>query len=155
MPDLASAAGKIEQLVISLVASTQQIENANSAVVSWLYHQFGISKLSRGLSNTTAHSSDGFISAVHRGLPNGRKLTAADIGELRREHAATVEPARFVRAEIFNLERELSDLVNEAYGLTPDEVALMWRTAPPRMPFTPAGLQSADGGIDHDNDAEE
>jgi hypothetical protein len=34
------------------------------------------------------------------------------------------------------LERQLSDLVNEAYGLTPDEVALMWQTAPPRMPFT-------------------
>jgi hypothetical protein len=35
------------------------------------------------------------------------------------------------------LERQLSDLVNEAYGLAPDEVALMWQTAPPRMPFTP------------------
>src|SRR3989304_604583 len=27
---------------------------------------------------------------------------------------------------------------NEAYGLTPEEVALLWETAPPRMPFTPA-----------------
>jgi hypothetical protein len=33
------------------------------------------------------------------------------------------------------LERRLSDLVNEACGLTPDEVALLWETAPPRMPF--------------------
>jgi hypothetical protein len=32
-------------------------------------------------------------------------------------------------------ERQLSDLVNAAYGLTPEEVALMWATAPPRMPF--------------------
>ena len=31
----------------------------------------------------------------------------------------------------------LSDLVNEAYGLTPDEVRLMWATAPPRMPLAP------------------
>jgi hypothetical protein len=31
----------------------------------------------------------------------------------------------------------------------------MWRTAPPRMPFTPAGLQSVDDGVDHDNDADE
>jgi len=35
------------------------------------------------------------------------------------------------------LERKLSDLINAAYGLTPDEVALMWRTAPPRMPLDP------------------
>ena len=29
-----------------------------------------------------------------------------------------------------SLERELSDLVNEAYGLTPEEVDLLWKTAP-------------------------
>jgi len=47
-------------------------------------------------------------------------------------------PARQAAAEIVALERKLSDLVNAAYGLTPDEVALMWRTAPPRMPLDPA-----------------
>jgi len=41
-------------------------------------------------------------------------------------------------AESVQHERALSDLVNAAYGLTPDEVALMWRTAPPRMPLDPA-----------------
>jgi len=35
------------------------------------------------------------------------------------------------------LKHRASDLVNQAYGLTPDEVALMWQIAPPRMPFTP------------------
>jgi hypothetical protein len=34
------------------------------------------------------------------------------------------------------LEHELSGLVHAAYGLTPDEVRLMWRAAPPRMPTT-------------------
>jgi hypothetical protein len=33
------------------------------------------------------------------------------------------------------LARQLGDLVNEAYGLTPDEVNLLWDTAPPRMPI--------------------
>ncbi len=27
------------------------------------------------------------------------------------------------------------DLVNQAYGLTPAEIDLMWQTAPPRMPI--------------------
>jgi hypothetical protein len=36
-------------------------------------------------------------------------------------------------AEALQLERQLSDLVNEAYGLTPEEVALLWESAPPRM----------------------
>ena len=38
-------------------------------------------------------------------------------------------------AESLALERQVSDLVNEAYGLTPEEVALMWETAPLRMPL--------------------
>jgi hypothetical protein len=45
--------------------------------------------------------------------------------------------ARDVSDAILSLERKLPDLVNAAYGLTPDEVALMWRTAPPRMPLDP------------------
>jgi hypothetical protein len=36
-----------------------------------------------------------------------------------------------------NLERTLSDLVNQAYSLTPAEIDLMWKTAPPRMPIPP------------------
>lgn len=51
------------------------------------------------------------------------------------ELARTIEPARTQAAEALQLERQLSDLVNEAYGLTPDEVALLWETARPRMPF--------------------
>jgi|GEM_PF-2321218 len=38
-------------------------------------------------------------------------------------------------AEAQPLERTLSDLVNAAYHLTPEEIQLMWDTAPPRMPF--------------------
>jgi hypothetical protein len=66
-------------------------------------------------------------------------LSVAALKSLRDEHARTIEPARTQAAEAMQLERQLSDLVNEAYGLTPEEVALLWETAPPRMPFTPAG----------------
>lgn len=40
-----------------------------------------------------------------------------------------------MNTEALQLERTLSDLVNAAYHLTPEEIALMWATAPPRMPF--------------------
>lgn len=49
----------------------------------------------------------------------------------------TIAPARPLAAEALTLERTLSDLVNQAYGLTPAEIALMWQTAPPRMPIPP------------------
>jgi hypothetical protein len=32
-----------------------------------------------------------------------------------------------------NLDRTLSDLVNQAYGLIPAEFELIWKTAPPRL----------------------
>jgi hypothetical protein len=42
-------------------------------------------------------------------------------------------PSRALAAETLNLERTLSDIVNQAYGLTRAEIALMWQTAPPRL----------------------
>jgi hypothetical protein len=48
--------------------------------------------------------------------------------------------------------------VNKSYGLTPDEIALMWPTAAPRMPVTPAGLaydvEETDTIIDGENSDE-
>jgi hypothetical protein len=46
-------------------------------------------------------------------------------------------PARALAAETLKLERTLSDLVNQAYGLTPAEIDLMWKTAPLRRPIPP------------------
>jgi hypothetical protein len=50
---------------------------------------------------------------------------------LRDEYTRTIEPARALAAETVTLERTLSDLVNQAYALTPAEIELMWKTAPP------------------------
>jgi hypothetical protein len=71
-------------------------------------------------------------------LPKGRKWSAAEIARMKWEYADNLIPARNAALKTLTIERKLSDLVNAAYGLTPDEVALMWRTAPPRMPLDPA-----------------
>ena len=62
-------------------------------------------------------------------------LSSPALANLRDQHARSIEPARALAAEALTLEHEVSNLVNEAYGLTPYEVALMWQTAPPRMPI--------------------
>jgi hypothetical protein len=46
----------------------------------------------------------------------------------------TIEPARGRAAETLTLERTLSDLVNQTYGLTSAEITLMWQTARPACP---------------------
>jgi hypothetical protein len=53
------------------------------------------------------------------------------------EYTRTIALARIPAAETLNLERTLSDLVNQAYALTPAEIALMWKTAPSRMSIPP------------------
>jgi hypothetical protein len=47
--------------------------------------------------------------------------------------------ARTLVVETLKLERTLSALVNQASALAPAEIALMWQTAPPRMPILPPG----------------
>lgn len=135
-----------------LIARTASQKSVAEAVQDWLKHAFGIEKPKGALSGVTGLDADEFVTAVAAALPKKQKLTAADISELKREHTATIQPARRVRAEIFSLERRLADLVNDAYGLSEEDVQLMWRTAPPRMPFTPQGLsnfqETADGEED-------
>jgi hypothetical protein len=89
------------------------------------------------LQSPTDLDSDAFVSEVKRIRGKKNPLSAAALKGLRDERARTIEPSLAQSAEAQELERRLSDLVNEAYGLTPDEVALLWQTVPPRMPFTP------------------
>jgi hypothetical protein len=60
-----------------------------------------------------------------------------ELKKLRDAFAEVAEPARAARDQALARERRLSDIVNQAYGLTPEDIALMWRTAPPRMPIPP------------------
>ncbi len=66
--------------------------------------------------------------------------TADGVEALGDECTRTTEPTRALVAETLTLERTLSDLVNKAYALIPTEIALMWKTAPPRMPIPPPGI---------------
>lgn len=70
-------------------------------------------------------------------LPKRHGLTPTQLRQLRDAFAETAEPARAARSELMAHERKLASMVERAYGLTNDEIALMWRTAPPRMPLPP------------------
>jgi hypothetical protein len=53
---------------------------------------------------------------------------------LGNEYSRTIEPARAIATETLTLTRTLSDLVNQAYALTPAEIDRMWQSAASRMP---------------------
>jgi hypothetical protein len=125
---------RIEAAVCRLI----EISNAHHAmrrtILDWLRIEHDIEKASLKLQAPTELDSDAFVAEVKRIRGKKNPLSVAALKSLRDEHARTIEPARTQAAEALQLERQVSDLVNEAFGLTPDEIALMWKTAPPRMP---------------------
>jgi hypothetical protein len=64
-------------------------------------------------------------------------LSVADVAAIKHAHAETVAPIATRLNEAAAQERALSAVVNSAYGITSEEEALIWRTAPPRMPIVP------------------
>jgi hypothetical protein len=98
-----------------------------------------IEKPSNRLLAMAAVDSDTWVCEAKRIQVKKPSLTVAGVRALRDEQTRTIEPARALAAETLNLERTLSNLVNQAYCLTPPEIALMWQTAPPRMPIPAPG----------------
>jgi hypothetical protein len=106
-------------------------------LLDWLRVEYAIEKPSNKLLAATELDSDTWVGEVKRIRGKKQPLTAAGVHGLRAEYTRTIEPARTLAAETLNLERTLSDLVNQAYALTPAEIDLMWKTAPSRMPIPP------------------
>jgi hypothetical protein len=131
----------IEAAVRRLVAVAAGQQTGRRTVLDWLRVEFGIDKPSQKLADVPSLSADEFAAEVKKLRGKKAPLSAADHKRLRDEHAASVVPLQALAREAVQLEHRVSELVNAAYGLTADEVRLMWDTAPPRMPTArPAGV---------------
>ena len=104
-------------------------------MIEWLQTEIGIERVSKRLGDLIGLTVEEMIAEVKKLLPKMKGLSAAELQRIKQEHATTVVPLQANARRAEQLEREVSDLVNEAFGLTPAEVTLMWDTAPPRMPF--------------------
>jgi len=131
------ARASVETSVTRLIAITSSHHNTIRMMLDWLLIEHDVQKPSKKLQNSFALDSDSLIAEVRKVRGKKKPLSLAAVRDLREEHARTIVPAQGLAAEARRLERQVSDLVNEAYGLTPDEVRLMWETAPPRMPIAP------------------
>ena len=126
---------KVSVCIESLADLTGQVRRSEAAFAEWLRLTFDLEKLPTTLHRLSEKVETDAISAILTAFPKHVRLGAADIGRIRKEVRDTILPVHQDWLETQSLERELSGLVNEAYGLTEDDVSLMWRTAPPRMPI--------------------
>jgi hypothetical protein len=145
------AAVKMEQLPIStpddetrriaeddvpqLVAFVKEDHEARFGVLDALTTQMSVETPGRKLEAFEALSRDEFVAEVVKRRPKSAgKLKPADLKYLREVYDENAVPIQSRRAQALAMERRLAELVNRAYGLTPEEVELLWATAPPRMP---------------------
>jgi hypothetical protein len=128
-----------EAATTSLRGLTAKLRESATTIHDWLHHEFGLDRFGRTLAEPYKFDAEGFVTAVRAAMPKSRKWSAAELSRIEQEYSNILIPARHAATDIVALERKLSDLVNAAYGLTSDEVALMWRTAPPRMPLESVG----------------
>ena len=118
-----------------------EIQEARKLLVDWYRGSLGVVRITNLLRDPFELDADEFVAAIQRARPArlGAFNTAA-VRQVRAEHSNIIVPAARRLAEAQKHERALSELVNEAYGLTQQDVNLMWRTAPPRMPIAgPSG----------------
>ena len=104
-------------------------------ILDWLRAEHGVEMAAEKLKALLGQGEGEFVAAVRKLRGTRNKLTVAGLRNLKEEYAKFHAPHAEAVAEALRLERQLGDLVNVAYGLSPEEVALMWRTAPPRMPY--------------------
>lgn len=136
-PVSAPDAQKVEGEVAVLSDLTTAIRTADHTLADWLRVDQGLAKLPGALVEASRLDADGFVAAVRAALPKREAFGPLRLARIRDAFTEVAEPARAARTAALGHEHTLSALVNRAYGLSDEEVALMWRTAPPRMPVPP------------------
>lgn len=126
---------QVEATVSRLIVLTQGNQSDCREVLDWLRLEHGVEKPGQKLSDFASLDEDSFVKEVKKRRPKGASLRPKGVKAVREAYDDYVPGIQSRRAEVLQLEHRLSELVNRAYGLTPEEVELMWKTAPPRMPI--------------------
>ncbi len=127
---------EVELAVARLIAITRGDQAARRDLLDWLRTEFDVESPGQKLAEFATLDVDTFIEEVRKRRPKtASRLTPAALRDLRNAFTEQATPVQQRRQEAAVLECRLADLVNQAYGLTPEDIDLLWRTAPPRMPL--------------------
>ncbi len=125
---------KIEELATALIKSTKSFAQARAAFLQWVTHETGIVKVPASLETPWQLQPEKFLAELKKaGL---KHATPTSLQHLTHTFAKETAKLRANRTDALRLERELDELILNVYKLTPDEITLLRRTAPPRSPLT-------------------
>ncbi|WP_373534205.1 Eco57I restriction-modification methylase domain-containing protein [Microcoleus sp.] len=129
---------EVELIVSRLIEIAKTNQETHRDVLQWLEITYLIDKLGQKLEDFSALSFAEFVAEIRKRMPKTKSsdpLGVAGLKAVRETYNEYAPAIQSRKAEALRLEHRLSDLVNQAYGLTPEEIDLMWKTAPPRMPI--------------------
>ena len=133
---------EVEAIVTRLIEITKLNGQVYKDVLDWLQIEYKIEKLGNKLEDFATWEFPDFVDEVRKRMPkqkNAKKssdpLSIPAFTALRQAYNDYVPEINSRKNETVKLEQRLSDLINQAYQLTAEEIDLMWKTAPPRMPI--------------------
>lgn len=133
---------EVEEIVTRLIEITKLNGQVYKDVLDWLQVEYKIEKLGNKLEDFAALEFTEFLEEVRKRMPKPKTakkasdpLSITAFKALRQAYSDYVPEIQTRKNETVKLEKRLSDLVNQVYQLTPEEIELMWKTAPPRMPI--------------------
>ena len=124
----------IEPAVKVLLALAAARTGAVTELLRWLRVEHGVETPGRKLSDFGALNLDTFLTEVKK-RGNHKRLSPALVTELSDTFADYAAALQTHNGERLAHERRIAEAVFEAYGLSKDDIALVWQTAPPRMPL--------------------
>jgi hypothetical protein len=126
------------EYVEEVISLTEASQRSTADLLDWLRDTHQIDPPGRILESFAQCDTETFLSEVKKRRPRALgTLRPAALRELKQLHEAERFPMLQRAQRIAHLEKTLSTLVNEAFRLTPEELDLLRKTAPPR---TPPGL---------------
>jgi|688.fasta_scaffold06091_2 type I restriction-modification system DNA methylase subunit len=132
---------EVEAIVTRLIEITKLNGQVYKDVLDWLQIEYKIEKLGNKLEDFATLEFPDFVEEVRKRMPKPKTakkssdpLSIPAFTALRKAHNDYVPEINSRKNEALKLEQRLSDLINQAYQLTPEEIDLMWKIAPPRMP---------------------
>jgi TaqI-like C-terminal specificity domain len=128
-----STRSSIEERTSGLIELTKSFAQKRASFLQWVTHQTGIIKAPTALESPWQLPKKEFLAVLKQA---GLKLPSpATLQHLTRTFESESAALRANRTEAFHLERELDELILKLYKLTPDEIAILRQTAPPRSPL--------------------
>ena len=126
---------EVEERAGAALELTRASRRETRELLDWLRLEHGLDKPGQRLESFADLTADDFAAEVRKRRPKGApRLTPKALTELTDLHRQYADAEQTRAARLRALERCLSDLVIQAYRLDDDEIDLLWRTAPPRMP---------------------